>query len=67
MMIAFTRIIPISYPRRNCMNIMATIPDTVVSEDELISGIAFDNATLTASSASIVSCSSIKRSHRMIA
>ena len=49
------------------MNIMATIPEMVVSEEALISGMALDNATFTALSASIVSCSSIKRSHRIMA
>jgi len=49
------------------MNIIATIPEIVVSDDELISGIAFESATFTASSASSVSCSSINLSHRIIA
>ena len=49
------------------MNIIATMPEMVVREEELISGIAFDSATLIADSASIVSCSSIKRSQKIIA
>ena len=47
--------------------VIATMPEMVVREEELISGIAFDSATLIADSASIVSCSSIKRSQKIIA
>ena len=38
----------------------------VVSDDELISGIAFESATFTASSALSVSCSSINLSQRIV-
>ena len=65
--IAFARIIPISYPILNCINIMATMPETVVRELDEISGIAFDRATITASLASLVSCSSLNLLARMIA
>ena len=46
------------------MNIMATMPETVVRELEEISGMALLRATMAASLASLSSCSSIKRWHR---
>ena len=49
------------------MNIMATIPEIVVRELEEISGIALLKATITASLASLSSCSSIKRCAKMMA
>ena len=49
------------------MNIMATIPETVVKELEEISGIALLSATITASRASLLSCSSMKRWAKMMA
>ena len=49
------------------MNIMATMPDTVVRELEEISGMALLRATITASLASLSSCSSMNRWQRMMA
>ena len=49
------------------MNIMATIPEIVVRELDEISGIALLKATITASLASLSSCSSIKRCAKMMA
>ena len=46
---------------------MATIPEIVVRELEEISGIALLKATITASLASLSSCSSIKRCAKMMA
>ncbi len=61
MIIAFVRTRPRSMPIPNCINIKATMPDTVVRLLEEISGIALLKATIIASIVSFVSRSSINR------
>ena len=63
----FISTLPRSPPRPNCMNVIATRPPMVVSEDEAISGIAFDSASTAASYGSKYRRSSAKRLHRMMA
>jgi len=50
-----------------CMNASAARPLIVVSEEEEISGIALESAAMQASRVGSVSCSSLKRWHRMMA
>ena len=65
--IALISTVAISRPMPKCMNAKAPKPEMVVREEELISGIALDNAAIQASRVSLVSCSSEKRWHRMMA
>ena len=50
-----------------CMNARAARPLMVVSEEEEISGMALESAAMQASRTPSVSCSSLKRWHRMMA
>ena len=59
--------VAMSRPMPKCMNARAARPEMVVSEEELISGMALDRAAMQASRVSLVSCSSEKRWHRMMA
>lgn len=56
-----------SRPMPNCMKPSAARPLTVVSDEALISGMAFASASMHASRTGFVSCSSEKRWHRMMA
>ena len=60
-MIALIKQIAMSWPNLNCINIIATIPPMVVKQLLPISGIAFDNASITASFRGNFSYSSLKR------
>ena len=57
----FERTIPMSKPILSCMSISATNPEMVVKELEKISGMAFDNASMAASSGGFDSISSMNR------
>ena len=59
--------IPMSKPIRNCMNIMAARPASVVRQLEEISGMALLSARIQASRAGACSRSSLKRWQRMMA
>ena len=48
-MMDLIRTIPMSAPIRYCMNIIATSPPIVVSDEPVISGIAFERAMIVAS------------------
>ena len=56
-----------SRPIPKCIKPSAARPLMVVSEEEDISGIALERAAMQASRVSSVSCSSLKRWHRMMA
>ena len=56
-----------SRPMPKCMNARAARPLMVVSEEEEISGMALESAAMQASRTPSVSCSSLKRWHRMMA
>ena len=56
-----------SRPMPKCINPSAARPLMVVSEEEEISGIALESAAMQASRVFSVSCSSLKRWHRMMA
>ena len=65
--IALIRTVARSRPMPKCMNASAARPLMVVSEEEEISGMALESAAIQASRVGIVSCSSLKRWHRMMA
>ncbi len=47
--IPFVRTIPMSYPSLNCIIVSAIRPEIVVSDEDDISRIAFDSASISAS------------------
>ena len=57
--IALMRTTPRSPPSLNCIKMSATIPEIVVSELPIISGMDFERATTAASLTSMVWCSSL--------
>ena len=65
--IALIRTVARSRPMPKCMNASAARPLIVVREEEEISGIALESAAMQASRVGSVSCSSLKRWHRMMA
>ena len=56
-----------SIPILKCIKAKAARPDIVVRDEEEISGIALAKAAIQASRAGWVSCSSLKRWHRIMA
>ena len=66
-MIALIKTMPMSKPIRNCINIMAAKPASVVRQLEEISGMALLSARIQASRADARSRSSLNRWQRIIA